>query len=71
MIVRAAAELELLFIRRSEREGDPWSGHVAFPGGRRSADDPDLPATEDFRSQWQHIPDNAEFPNGFRAQWEP
>jgi predicted dehydrogenase len=31
---------------------------------------PDLPETEDFRSQWQHIPDNAEFTNGFRAQWE-
>jgi predicted dehydrogenase len=31
---------------------------------------PDLPATEDFRSQWEQIPDNAEFPNGFRAQWE-
>lgn len=25
--------LEVLFIRRSEREGDLWSGHVAFPGG--------------------------------------
>ena len=24
----------VLFIRRSEREGDPWSGHMAFPGGR-------------------------------------
>jgi predicted dehydrogenase len=31
---------------------------------------PDLPTTEDFRSQWHQIPDNAEFPNGFRAQWE-
>jgi predicted dehydrogenase len=31
---------------------------------------PDLPETEDFRSQWQQIPDNAEFTNGFRAQWE-
>ena len=31
---------------------------------------PDLPETEDFRSQWQEIPDNAEFINGFRAQWE-
>jgi predicted dehydrogenase len=31
---------------------------------------PDLPTTEDFRSQWEQIPDNAEFPNGFRAQWE-
>ncbi len=24
---------ELCFIRRAEREGDPWSGHMAFPGG--------------------------------------
>jgi predicted dehydrogenase len=31
---------------------------------------PDLPTTEDFRSQWHQIPDNSEFPNGFRAQWE-
>jgi len=25
---------ELLFIERARREGDPWSGHMAFPGGR-------------------------------------
>ena len=31
---------------------------------------PDLPATEAFRSQWQPVPDNGEFGNGFRAQWE-
>jgi predicted dehydrogenase len=31
---------------------------------------PDLPTTEDFRSQWTQIPDNTEFSNGFRAQWE-
>ena len=31
---------------------------------------PDLPTTEDYRSQWEQIPDNAEFTNGFRAQWE-
>ncbi|GAA0593783.1 Gfo/Idh/MocA family protein [Actinomadura livida] len=31
---------------------------------------PDLPATEDFRAQWQEIPDNAEFGNGFKTQWE-
>ena len=29
--------LELLFIKRAEFEGDPWSGHVAFPGGRGTA----------------------------------
>ena len=29
-----AGDLEALFIRRAEHEGDPWSGHLAFPGGR-------------------------------------
>jgi 8-oxo-dGTP pyrophosphatase MutT (NUDIX family) len=27
-------DVEMLLIRRAEREGDPWSGHIAFPGGR-------------------------------------
>ncbi len=31
---------------------------------------PDLPATESFRDQWQEVPDNTEFENGFKAQWE-
>ncbi|GGK77335.1 Gfo/Idh/MocA family protein [Mangrovihabitans endophyticus] len=31
---------------------------------------PDLPVTEAFRDQWQEVPDNDEFGNGFRAQWE-
>jgi predicted dehydrogenase len=31
---------------------------------------PDLPATERFREQWQQVPDNAQFDNGFKAQWE-
>ena len=26
--------LDLLFMRRAEFTGDPWSGHVSFPGGR-------------------------------------
>lgn len=37
--------LEVLFIRRADREGDPWSGHMAFPGGRRDPGDLDLLAT--------------------------
>jgi len=32
---------ELFFIRRSESERDPWSGHMAFPGGRVDASDAD------------------------------
>ena len=35
----------ILLIRRAERPGDPWSGHMALPGGRREAGDPDLLAT--------------------------
>ncbi|MEV6024278.1 Gfo/Idh/MocA family oxidoreductase [Streptomyces sp. NPDC052036] len=31
---------------------------------------PDLPTGEAFRGQWQEVPDNAEFGNGFKAQWE-
>jgi 8-oxo-dGTP pyrophosphatase MutT (NUDIX family) len=32
-------ELHILMIKRAEREGDPWSGHMAFPGGRRDPQD--------------------------------
>jgi len=45
VVVRPAADLEILFIRRTEREGDPWSGHIAFPGGRRSETDGGLDIT--------------------------
>ncbi|MGQ4513931.1 Gfo/Idh/MocA family protein [Streptomyces sp. DW26H14] len=31
---------------------------------------PDLPATYAFREQWQEVPDNTEFDNGFKAEWE-
>lgn len=31
---------------------------------------PDLPTDQDFRAQWEQIPDNQQFTNGFRAQWE-
>ncbi len=36
---------ELLFIRRAEFEGDPWSGDVAFPGGGVEEHDIDSRAT--------------------------
>lgn len=29
-----ASGAEILFIERAEKAGDPWSGHMAFPGGR-------------------------------------
>jgi len=31
---------------------------------------PDLPATDAFRSQWLEVPDNAVLDNGFKLQWE-
>jgi len=35
----AGAGPELLFIERAKRAGDPWSGHMAFPGGRMEPGD--------------------------------
>lgn len=37
--------LELLLILRATREGDPWSGQVALPGGRHDPDDATLQDT--------------------------
>jgi 8-oxo-dGTP pyrophosphatase MutT (NUDIX family) len=35
LVLRQAGDVpELLFIERARCEGDPWSGHMAFPGGR-------------------------------------
>jgi 8-oxo-dGTP pyrophosphatase MutT (NUDIX family) len=35
MILRdGPAGIEILFIHRAEHPADPWSGHMAFPGGR-------------------------------------
>jgi len=42
---RAYGEPELLMIKRAEAEGDPWSGHIACPGGRMEPDDRDLAVT--------------------------
>ena len=36
---------ELLMIKRAEFPGDPWSGHIACPGGRMEPGDADLAAT--------------------------
>lgn len=36
---------EVLLIKRAQRPGDIWSGHMAFPGGHRETGDEDLAAT--------------------------
>lgn len=38
----ATGGAELLLIRRAERADDPWSGHMALPGGRRDPGDRSL-----------------------------
>ena len=32
-------ELSVLLMRRATRKGDPWSGHMSFPGGRVQRED--------------------------------
>lgn len=39
-----ASGTEILFIQRAEKAGDPWSGHMAFPGGHLDPEDADLRA---------------------------
>ena len=48
LVIRERAEdgePELLMIKRAEVERDPWSGHIACPGGRMEPEDADLSAT--------------------------
>jgi 8-oxo-dGTP pyrophosphatase MutT (NUDIX family) len=44
-VVLAPDPDSILLIRRAERTGDPWSGHMALPGGRRETGDRDLLTT--------------------------
>ncbi|OED50976.1 hypothetical protein ACH42_00455 [Endozoicomonas sp. (ex Bugula neritina AB1)] len=37
--------LSLLMIQRATVEGDPWSGQMAFPGGKQDTHDPHITAT--------------------------
>lgn len=48
----AGDDVELLMIRRAERQGDPWSGQVALPGGRFDPSDPTLLDTA-IRETWE------------------
>src|SRR5213596_3679172 len=43
---------ELLMIKRADAEGDPWSGHIACPGGRMEPGDHDLEQTA-IRETWE------------------
>ena len=39
ILAEGTGGLDVCFIRRAERQDDPWSGHVSFPGGRAEASD--------------------------------
>ena len=46
MILRdEGGEAQILMIKRAARDGDPWSGHMAFPGGRMEKEDQSLRET--------------------------
>jgi 8-oxo-dGTP pyrophosphatase MutT (NUDIX family) len=42
----------ILLVKRATRVSDPWSGHMAFPGGRREHGDINLMATA-LRETWE------------------
>ena len=49
---REDGEPEVLMIKRADAEGDPWSGHIALPGGRMEPSDRDLAVTA-VRETWE------------------
>lgn len=50
--LREDGDAEVLMIKRADAEGDPWSGHIALPGGRMEPGDADLAATA-LRETWE------------------
>ena len=73
VIVKSApAGEEVLLIRRAVREGDPWSGDAAFPGGRVEAADGsfrDAAAREAFEEVGFDLAANARF-LGYMQQFQ-
>ena len=66
---------ELVEFQVDGTEGSAVAGLRRCRAQHRSATpkpvwNPDIPATDSFRDQWQEVPDNGEFDNGFKVQWE-
>jgi 8-oxo-dGTP pyrophosphatase MutT (NUDIX family) len=53
---------EVLLIKRAIREGDPWSGDIAFPGGKQHAEDRNTcqTALRELREETGITPSNTE-----------
>jgi 8-oxo-dGTP pyrophosphatase MutT (NUDIX family) len=60
-------DAQALIIKRAERDGDPWSGHLALPGGRAEPGDADLLATA-ARETYEEIGVNLLDGGGFIGQ---
>lgn len=45
VLTERMGDAHALLIERAHRRGDPWSGHMAFPGGHRQPDETDLSVT--------------------------
>ena len=54
VLLEVEASLEVLLIERAERVGDPWSGHMALPGGHVEPSDANLAATAE-RETWEEV----------------
>ena len=52
MRMREDGEPEVLMIKRADAVNDPWSGHIALPGGRMEPGDADLAVTA-VRETWE------------------
>jgi 8-oxo-dGTP pyrophosphatase MutT (NUDIX family) len=52
LLLREGAQgLEMLFIERAACDNDPWSGNLAFPGGKVEASDPDVRTTAERETE--------------------
>ena len=45
VVLHGASAPRVLLMKRAERAGDPWSGHISLPGGGYQASDGDLQVT--------------------------
>ncbi|MEU6280032.1 Gfo/Idh/MocA family oxidoreductase [Streptomyces sp. NPDC047028] len=66
---------ELVEFQVDGTEGSAVAGLRGCRAQHRSATprpvwDPDVPAGDVFRDQWQDVPDNGTFDNAFKVQWE-
>jgi len=59
-----------LFILRATKDGDPWSGHMAFPGGHRDPGDQTLRQTAE-RETLEEIGLDLDLHGGFIGEIDP